>query len=178
MRIGSLGRATLLALAALLCAPAPSAAAPESLGLRYGFGSTAATEVYRQVDAVLYLPLRYGRPLGTRWTLRTRLELSLGRLGRHRADTMIGSVGPAVSLMSEKLPLAIEVGVSPTLIGRHEFVGRDLGRALQFTSHVGIAVLAGKRLRLGYRFQHISNARLARPNPGLNMHMFSILIPL
>ena len=27
------------------------------------------------------------------------------------------------------------------------------------------------RLRLSYRFQHMSNGSLARPNPGLNLHM-------
>jgi hypothetical protein len=28
--------------------------------------------------------------------------------------------------------------------------------------------------RLGYRFQHMSNAGLSQPNPGLNMHMFAL----
>ncbi len=44
----------------------------------------------------------------------------------------------------------------------------------QFTSHVGLNWDFAEHWRLGYRFQHISNADLAKPNPGLNMHLVTL----
>jgi hypothetical protein len=44
----------------------------------------------------------------------------------------------------------------------------------QFTSHLGVNWDFAPHWRVGYRFQHMSNAGLATPNPGLNLHIFSV----
>jgi hypothetical protein len=49
-----------------------------------------------------------------------------------------------------------------------------LGTDIQFTSHVGLNWDFAAHWRLGYRFQHMSNADLSRDNPGLNMHLFAL----
>lgn len=48
--------------------------------------------------------------------------------------------------------------------------GRDMGTAFQFGSHVGVGLVFGNKgqFDLGYRFQHLSNADLKSPNPGIN----------
>ena len=47
---------------------------------------------------------------------------------------------------------------------------RDMGSAFQFGDHLGTGILFGDRgqFDLGYRFQHVSNADIKRPNNGIN----------
>jgi hypothetical protein len=47
---------------------------------------------------------------------------------------------------------------------------------LNFNSQVSLGIILFSRVRLGYRFSHISNGGLAGRNPGLNVH--SVLIGL
>jgi len=50
----------------------------------------------------------------------------------------------------------------------------DFGERFQFTSHIGLIWYLTDRVSLGYRFQHMSNAGLASPNPGLNLEMLEL----
>jgi hypothetical protein len=63
--------------------------------------------------------------------------------------------------------------VLPTVLTKHEFEGRDLGEHLQFTSYLALGVECGakRNLAVAYRIQHISNAGINEPNPGLNVYM-------
>jgi lipid A 3-O-deacylase len=47
---------------------------------------------------------------------------------------------------------------------------RDLSTAFLFGDHLGFGVVFGEggRFELGYRFQHLSNADIKEPNPGIN----------
>jgi hypothetical protein len=112
--------------------------------------------------------------LGRRWDLRTRLDFAGGWLGDAGVDAAIGSIGPSVLFAREGLPFSFEGGTGPTGITRHEFPDNNLGSALQFTTYVGINWEMAKHFRLGYHFQHMSNAGFSTPNPGLNMHMLGL----
>jgi len=68
----------------------------------------------------------------------------------------------------------LEGGSSPTLLSRYRFEGMDFGERFQFTSHIGLIWYLTDRVSLGYRFQHMSNAGLASPNPGLNLEMLEL----
>ncbi len=52
----------------------------------------------------------------------------------------------------------------------HVNTRRDMGSAFQFGDHLGAGILFGDRAQfdLGYRFQHVSNADIKRPNDGIN----------
>jgi hypothetical protein len=95
-------------------------------------------------------------------------------LGDRRTDAAIGTLGPTFVLGRDQFPISLEAGVSPTIISRYEFATRDLGSLYQFTSHVGLNVDIISHLRLGYRFQHMSNGGLSQPNSGLNLHLFGV----
>lgn len=60
------------------------------------------------------------------------------------------------------------------MLSRHDFGSKDFGELFQFTSHIGLNLDLWEHLRLGYRFQHMSNAGLSGHNPGLNLHMLSM----
>ncbi len=79
---------------------------------------------------------------------------------------------------------ALSSGVSPFAeagIGAHLFSTTSLAddsysTAFQFGSLLGFGLGFGKygQYELGYRFQHISNASIKKPNDGLNLHMLRL----
>ena len=83
-------------------------------------------------------------------------------------------MGPSLLFRRDRLPFSFTVGFSPTLLSQHEFIEKDFGQLLQFTSHIGFNYDFLEHFRAGYRFQHMSNAHLSDHNPGLNLHMFSL----
>jgi hypothetical protein len=62
----------------------------------------------------------------------------------------------------------------PAILSRYDFPSKDFGQFFQFTSHAGINFDVSRRFRLGYRFEHMSNAGFSSPNPGLNLNIFSV----
>lgn len=161
----------------MLCSgPSPAAADAAAAGVRIGFGASAGTDGFRQTELVARLPSPLGHELGRTWRVRTALDISLGRLQDDDVRASIGGLGAVLLLVRDDLPLSIELGIGPTILGRHEFP-RDFGQTLQFTSHAGLLLRLGD-FRFGYRFQHMSNARMAKPNPGLNQHVFSLFLSL
>lgn len=76
---------------------------------------------------------------------------------------------------------ALSSGISPFAdagIGAHLLSDTSLGdksysTAFQFGSLIGFGLGFGKhgQYELGYRFQHISNAGIKKPNDGLNLHL-------
>jgi hypothetical protein len=54
---------------------------------------------------------------------------------------------------------------------------RDLGFPLEFRSSIEVAFSPARFVRLGVSFSHISNAKLGRRNPGVELLMFSIAFP-
>ena len=146
----------------------------ESLGVRGGASLTDSRDNFHQVNLFLNCNLPWGWDLGRRWHLQTRLDFSGGWLGDAGLNAAIGSIGPSVLFAREGFPFSFEGGSSPTGITRHEFPDSNLGGPFQFTSHVGVNWEMTRHFRLGYRFQHMSNADIYTPNPGLNLHMLGL----
>jgi hypothetical protein len=86
----------------------------------------------------------------------------------------IFTAGPRLDLGVGQFPLSLRGGISPTLLTQWDFPSKDFAIPFQFTSHLGLDLDVGHHLHLGYRFQHMSNARLGRTNPGLNLHVVSL----
>ena len=73
----------------------------------------------------------------------------------------------------------IDFGVGAHLWSRTTITtDKRSGTALQFGSHVGVGLRFGRHgiYDLGYRFQHISNASIKRPNPGITIHLLRFQI--
>ncbi len=146
----------------------------EAAGARVGFSSVSADHNFHQVDIAANWNLPWNWALGSHMQLQSRIDLSAGWLGDPGGDAAIGTFGPSLVLSRKGFPLALEGGVSPTLLSQHEFQSKDLGSYFQFTSHAGLNWDFSHHFRLAYRFQHMSNAGLATPNPGLNLHMLGV----
>ena len=55
----------------------------------------------------------------------------------------------------------------------HEGNGKDLGHLFEFKSEVQLSLDLSKSSKLGFSYNHISNASLGDKNPGANSYMFN-----
>jgi hypothetical protein len=142
------------------------------VGMRGGSSFGNGGQSFQQVEAYAgrNLPWRWDH---SDWRLQSRLEISAGWFGDEHADAFIGTLGPVVELSKGNFPLSLEGGVSPAYLSRYQFAEKDFGSNLQFCTHVGLDWNITKHFSLGWRFQHMSNGNLAKPNPGLNLQMLS-----
>jgi lipid A 3-O-deacylase len=171
LRHGIQCSAALLLLAASRSAPAQDFLA---VGARGGISFNVPAHRFQQAEGFADFDLPWHWDIYSNWRLQPRIDLSAGWLNNQHANAFIGTVGPLLELRPGKFPLALEGGSSPTLLSRYRFEGMDFGERFQFTSHIGLIWYLTDRVSLGYRFQHMSNAGLASPNPGLNLEMLEL----
>lgn len=62
--------------------------------------------------------------------------------------------------------------LSDTTIG-----DKNLSTSFQFGDHIGAGIRFGgkKEFEIGYRFEHLSNAGIKSPNPGINFHLLRLI---
>jgi hypothetical protein len=165
-----------IGLAVLLVATVGGAAEEfrfESVGGRFGFPANNRTRDLHQAEAVAAWNLPWAWKPAEHWRLQSRLEVTAGEIFGPGPDAFVGTVGPTLSLGHVRFPVALEIGVSPTMLSRQEIGQTDFGCLFQFTSHAGLNWDIGEHFRIGYRFQHMSDAGITDHNPGLNLHVFS-----
>lgn len=144
------------------------------LGVVGGFSNKRNTG---QVELVAgYKMWEWG--LGENWSVASGCQGTVGWIGDDRLHAVIGSLGPTAKLTREGIPVSLIAGSAPTLVGRNRLADRNIGSAFQFTSFVGLAWDVTGRFQASYWYQHMSNAGLGDPNPGLNMHMFGFRLRL
>ncbi len=70
----------------------------------------------------------------------------------------------------------VEMGVGFHYLSDKQVGPKDFSTRFQFGDHIGLGVEFGKRYsyKLAYQFQHLSNAGIAAPNPGINFHLLSM----
>jgi len=146
----------------------------ESAGARFGFSAHKRSAGFKQAEAFVDWNLPWSYFLFDRWHLQWRLDATAGWLGRDGEDAAIFSSGPSLILRRDHIPLALEFGTIPTVITRDSFGAKNLGSYMQFTTYGGIDFNLGSHTRLGYRYQHMSNAGIDGHNPGLNLHAFQV----
>lgn len=66
----------------------------------------------------------------------------------------------------------LEAGLGGHVLSDTRIGQRQLSTAWQFGSHLGAGLDCGP-VRIGYRFQHLSNADIKTPNDGINFHILS-----
>jgi hypothetical protein len=146
----------------------------ESAGLRVGGSPTSRSHNFHSADAAVNWYLPWDWDLGKRWRLVSRLDSSAGWLGDPGGNAARIYVGVALLGRREGFPLSFEGGVGPMVITETDFGTKDFGIPFQFTGHLGLNCDVSTRVRLSYRFEHMSNAGLGTPNPGINLHTLGI----
>ncbi|WP_440997757.1 acyloxyacyl hydrolase [Arhodomonas sp. SL1] len=166
-------RATLWAGAALgvgLLATSATAAptADAEIGVRVG-GNDEGVEA---MAATLVLPAAALHRLLEDWLpdrTEASWEIGAGRWRGYGDDATFIAAGPLLHYSFRDTPLALRLGIQPTVMSDFDAEGKDLGGPVQFTSHLGLEWSVGGGLITSLRIQHTSNARLYEQNPGVNL---------
>ncbi len=167
------GRAWWIAAWIVSAAVASTALAGE-IGVRAGIPATDKDEEFEQYEFYYTHDLSWQLTVWGDLTAATYLDTAAGALLTNHESAVIVSVGPILSITTPQLPVSIAIGVSPTFISQDELGVQDFGGQFQFISHAGLFLKAPHDLRVGYRFQHMSNASTREPNPGLNLHTLTV----
>jgi lipid A 3-O-deacylase len=115
-----------------------------------------------------------------RWHLGVSLEADVGYWSPELGENDLWEIGatPVFQVASNRpssrrlLPF-LEAGLGAHLLSNIRFSDLYLSTSLQFGSHIGAGIYFGKdrRFSLVYRFQHLSNASVKQPNPGVEFHL-------
>ncbi len=119
---------------------------------------------------------------GTDWHLGGYWELGLGYWW---ADALpgqndnIAEVGftPVFRLQGNSLTGPyLEGGIGAHLLSRTQIGDKRLSTKFQFGDHLGLGYRFGAKgaWDLGYRFQHLSNGSIKKPNDGVNFHQIRL----
>lgn len=146
-----------------------------TVGLRAGFSTKDIDEQdFQQYGLAVTRSLPWVWEISPKWSVGSELIGSAGILISEEKTGFIGSLGPRFLLSRQDLPIQLDLGISPTVLGKRKFDDANFGSHFQFTSHIGILFLLGEHWYAGYRFQHMSNASISSINPGLNTHLFQL----
>lgn len=155
------------------CAAFARATSAHEFGLRGGFNAQDPKENY----TVGEIYFTYGSPwrpfadVGNNLSL--WFEIAAAHFEAAGDDGQYLAVGGTLIYAPDGGPLELEIGWRPTWLPDYRFSKDDFGGQLQFTSHIGFG-LAWQPVRVGYRYQHTSNASIYEENPGLDLHMFGV----
>lgn len=142
-------------------------------GLRIAFGGHSNKVSFNQYEAFTTIDLPWQSELGPHLKVGAFLEGSAGALVGSGETGAILAFGGGLYLLTFDDHLRISVGCNPTYISRYRYGSEHLGGAVQFTSYIGIYWIVTEHFVIGYRFQHMSNARIYSHNPGVNQHVIS-----
>ncbi len=167
----------LVCLSSLFVSPLAGAADPrDGVAVEGGYG-------YHVDMARFTLTRDWQAPIltGERWAISPYWDLALGHWNPHNpagGNHAVTDVGVTpVFRVTERERSAIapyaELAVGLHYISDHRiYTGRDMSTHFQFGDHAGVGVSFGEKqaFDLGLRLQHLSNAGLKNPNPGINFY--------
>jgi hypothetical protein len=129
-------------------------------------------EEFEEYDLAATFGLPWQRYSSSGRGVGTQLMASAGIM-RNGGDTgLVASLIPMVALGSEDRRFFIDAGAGVALLSKYEFGTQDYGGPFQFALTAGIGFPVHKRLGLGYRFLHYSDAGVNGPDTiGADFHM-------
>lgn len=176
VRITRILRAALVAAALAACA-APVLAVD---GVAIEAGQATRTDTLR-IAAQWQWPQRWLQ--GGNWHLGGFWELNAGqweRESRPGERSRLSEIGitPVFRIQANDLRgFYLEGGIGVHLLSATALGNKRFGTAFQFGDHLGLGYRFGARgaFDVGYRYQHLSNADIKRPNNGLDLHQVRLL---
>lgn len=106
------------------------------------------------------------------WVAETRLMASAGLLQGGGENGLVFSLVPEIGFRHERSSLLLDMGFGATLLSRYQLGNQDFGGPFQFALTSGISIPLYKRLGIGYRFMHYSDAGLnGEHTVGADFHM-------
>lgn len=150
------------ALLAMVCGPVHA----DSIGARGAVADTQSDEDFQAYEmfVVLDLPWAWNRGASR---IQTQLEVTGGVLDAAGETGFLGTLGPRVAFVSDRLSLDVGVGVAA--LGETVFGEQDFGGSSQFIAQAGVSFALTRRLNAGLRFRHMSDAEIHDDGEDLNL---------
>lgn len=131
-----------------------------------------AQENFKEYDLSANIELPWERYSDSGWGMGTRLMASTGILQGAGENALVVSAIPELTLGSEDGRFMLDIGAGAALFSRHRFGTQDFGGPFQFALTFGATLPLYKKLGIGYRFLHYSDAGVNGPGTtGADFHM-------
>lgn len=175
-------RWAMLCLALFLLTPAPSHADEFRLlnvGIRGGvdgpnvFGGDEK-ESFQQYDVFATAALPWGWYSESGWGLSPRLMATAGVLLGAGEAGFVGAVLPVLAFGPRDSPLSLDAGIGAAVLTRHKFGVQNFGGAFQLVVTFGLRVPVYRAIGVGYRLQHLSDAKVYGEGTGADLHMLEL----
>lgn len=129
-------------------------------------------EEFQEYDLALNFALPWQLYASSGWGGGTRLMASAGIMHGAGETALVVSLIPGIALGSEDGRFFLDVGAGGALLSRYRFGEQDYGGPFQFALTAGVGIPLYKRLGVGYRFLHYSDAGVNGPDTiGADFHM-------
>lgn len=134
-----------------------------------------APENFKEYDVLANFDLPWRNYATAGWGWGTRLMASGGILRAEGKNALVVSLIPELTLGSEDGRYTLDFGIGGALLSRHRFGTQNYGGPFQFALTFGVGVPLYKKLGIGYRFLHYSDAGLNGSNTiGADFHMIEL----
>ena len=131
---------------------------------------------FDEYDVAATLRLPWEGKAWSAWDVSARLLGSAGLLRGPAQNAFVASAIPALAVVNRDLQLAVEFGVGLALLSRHDYGAQDYGGPLQFALTFGVSVPVHRRIGIGYRFMHYSDAGAYGSHTiGADFHMLEVI---
>lgn len=117
-----------------------------------------------------------GRHIGGYWDLAAGLWRGEVPAGENDGITDIGFTPTLRWQAADLLGFYAEAGIGAHYLSRTSIGGRRFSTRFQFGDHLGFGYRFGAKgaYDLSYRFQHLSNADIKKPNAGIDFHQIRL----
>lgn len=134
-----------------------------------------APEKFNAYDFSSNFKMPYTLYANRSWELGSNLMFSVGVLEGLDKSALVASAVPELMLRRSDGRVTVNAGFGFAAFSRHKLALQDFGGPLQFTLTFGSTVELARHIRVGYRFQHYSDARAyGRDTTGADLHMLEL----
>lgn len=161
---------TLSAVAALLgamCGPVLA----DSIGARGAVADVKSEEDFGAYELFIVVDLPWAWSRGAS-SLQTQLEVTGGILDAAGEQGFLGTLGPRLALVTDRVSLDVGAGVAglgETEFGRHDFAG-----SFQFIAQTDLGIALTRRVNAGVRYRHMSDGNINNGGMELNLVLLEL----
>lgn len=145
----------------------------EDVGLSAGFDDQRGVSV-NSYEVSGTVRSAWSRQIGERGHMRLDFEIGFGILDAEGDYGLFVRASPVLEFGMAGSPVALFVTTGPLLLTEDQYGDFDLGGNVHFATAVGVKWRVTQDWSVGYRYQHISNAGIHDPNPGLDQHLIRV----
>jgi hypothetical protein len=131
-------------------------------------------EHFQQYDVFATATLPWGWYGESGWGLSSRLMGTAGVLLGAGEAGFVGALVPVLAFGPRDSPLSLDAGVGAAILTRTKFGVQDFGGALQVVLTFGLRVPVYRGFGVGYRMQHLSDAKIYDDGRGADLHMLEL----